>query len=517
MPYAAFLTHDWGENGSNHERVARVYRALINAGLAVWFDEVEMRGDVRMRMADGVEASDVIVVFITKRYCEKVSGRGANGLDDHCKFEFDAALQRKGVGRIVVVVMEERARRPHLWGALVSGTLGNKLYVDLSNEDDESFARGVQELVDAIASARAEPLREGVEPHPQPADPSPMPIASLDVDEACELLAHMRVQNTEAFRREQVHGSDLALVTDAALRELGVATQLRRDAVLAELRMFVQQGVPAARMGMIRATLARRAEDERHEREDELRAAERAEALEWLHSQGLGSDLLTASYVNLEKRGLIDGHMAGVALLLKVNTSLNRLDLDNNTIGDAGIVLLAPLFKSMASLKTLWLSCNKIGDAGAAALAPAFKSMASLNVLRLDHNQIGDAGAAALAPAFKSMASLNRLDLDNNQIGNKGAAALAPAFKSMASLEKLYLYDNKIGDSGAAALAQAFPSMVSLEILSLYNNKIGDSGAVALATALPSMASLKTLYLSSNKMGSPVKNAIRSAFKNAYL
>jgi hypothetical protein len=305
----------------------------------------------------------------------------------------------------------------------------------------------------------------------------------------------------------------------------------------------VQQGVPVVSMGMVRATLARRAEVERQVRADELRVAEQAGATEWLRTPGLGSDLLTAGFVNLEKGGLTDAHMVGVALLilLKVKASLNRLDLHNSKIGDAGAALLAPLFKSMAPLNVLVLAKNQIGDKGATALAQAFCSMASLRELGLGSNQIGDVGATELAQAFPSMASLNRLDLENNQIGDVGAAELAQAlpsmeslqalgldgnqigdvgatklaqaFRSMASLQALGLDGNQIGDVGATELARAFPSMASLNRLDLENNQIGDVGAAALAQALPSMKSLDSLWIGGNKMrNSCSKDEIRSAF-----
>jgi hypothetical protein len=72
-----------------------VHSALIAAGLQVWFDAKELRGEIVVKMAEGVEASDVIVVFITKRYCIKVSGRGANCFDDNCRFEWNVAMQKK--------------------------------------------------------------------------------------------------------------------------------------------------------------------------------------------------------------------------------------------------------------------------------------------------------------------------------------------------------------------------------------------------------------------------------------
>lgn len=57
-----------------------------------------------------------MVAFITRRYVEKASGNGPHGLDDTCKFEFDAALMERhlGAGKIVTVVMESACRRETL-------------------------------------------------------------------------------------------------------------------------------------------------------------------------------------------------------------------------------------------------------------------------------------------------------------------------------------------------------------------------------------------------------------------
>ena len=51
--YHAFLSHDWGtdsEGRSNHERVIRICHALREAGLTIWLDEDEMRGDVNEKV-----------------------------------------------------------------------------------------------------------------------------------------------------------------------------------------------------------------------------------------------------------------------------------------------------------------------------------------------------------------------------------------------------------------------------------------------------------------------------------
>ena len=49
-----FLTHDWGHDElgrDNHERVKRVHSRLRAHGVASWFDEEEMRGDINQKVA----------------------------------------------------------------------------------------------------------------------------------------------------------------------------------------------------------------------------------------------------------------------------------------------------------------------------------------------------------------------------------------------------------------------------------------------------------------------------------
>ena len=93
--FHAFFTHDWGkdaEGRDNHARVIRVCEALRErAGLSIWLDEDEMRGDVNQQMTDGIDDSACVVAFVTKRYIEKAGGKGPNGMNDNCKFEVSGA------------------------------------------------------------------------------------------------------------------------------------------------------------------------------------------------------------------------------------------------------------------------------------------------------------------------------------------------------------------------------------------------------------------------------------------
>ena len=150
--FTAFLSHNWGPDEcdrDNHARVERVGAELVRRGLSVWLDANEMRGDVNKRMADGIEDSACVVVFVTRRYLEKANGDGPNGADDNVKFEFDHALRRRGVARMVSVVMEPSCRDPKGRVGVVGGKLGGLLYVDLS-ADDERWGEGIEQLEENI-------------------------------------------------------------------------------------------------------------------------------------------------------------------------------------------------------------------------------------------------------------------------------------------------------------------------------------------------------------------------------
>ena len=138
MKYKAFLTHNWGKmpNGTFdvHERVLRIAAALKAKGYAVWIDAERMTGAIVQQMCDGIDDSEVIVVFITQAYIDKV--RGINGAGDNCLLEFNYAMTRKTKAKMVAVVLEEGCRNSKAWLGPVGMALGPDLYVDFCSEDD---------------------------------------------------------------------------------------------------------------------------------------------------------------------------------------------------------------------------------------------------------------------------------------------------------------------------------------------------------------------------------------------
>ena len=65
----AFVTHDWGEDElkrNNHLRAAKLNKALqTTKGIKTWFDEEQMKGDIKEKMADGIIFASFIIILIT--------------------------------------------------------------------------------------------------------------------------------------------------------------------------------------------------------------------------------------------------------------------------------------------------------------------------------------------------------------------------------------------------------------------------------------------------------------------
>ena len=129
----------------------RINEAVQKRGLVTWFDENQLNGNTIDGMAKGIENSDVIVVFITDEYRNKVNGGESR---DNCKFEFLHAHMQKGPELMIPVVMEPGMRNPREWTGALGFTLSTHLYVDFSSAFTEEalFDTKIDELVSKISA-----------------------------------------------------------------------------------------------------------------------------------------------------------------------------------------------------------------------------------------------------------------------------------------------------------------------------------------------------------------------------
>ena len=209
----------------------------------------------------------------------------------------------------------------------------------------------------------------------------------------------------------------------------------------------------------------------------------------------------TCLSLNLSSNSIGADGACSLAQALMVNTSLSSLGLHSNSIGADGANSFAHALRLNTSLSSLNLSSNSISVEGASSLAQALRINTSLSSLDLAWNGIGGEGANSLAQALRINTSLSSLDLTWNGIGNEGANSLAQALRVNTSLSSLDLGRNSIGAEGGISLAHALGINTCLSSLNLEGNSIGAEGANSLAQALRVNTSLSSLDLGSNSIG----------------
>lgn len=141
----AFITHEWGENKANHFFAMKINDFLKAKGLVTWFDEEKMEGNVKLKMTRGIDNAQAVLVCISPRYMQKVSGDNAG---DNCKLEFDYASLRKTGSKMLGAVVDPTARDPTKWTGPVGMVLGPQIYVDLS--DPSLFEVKMNEVYDRL-------------------------------------------------------------------------------------------------------------------------------------------------------------------------------------------------------------------------------------------------------------------------------------------------------------------------------------------------------------------------------
>ena len=223
----------------------------------------------------------------------------------------------------------------------------------------------------------------------------------------------------------------------------------------------------------------------------------------------------TLRYINLIGNQISKDGAQFLAEALIVNTSLDNFYLQSNRIGDEGVQSLCAALKVNTTLTRINLNCNQISKVGVKFLADALMVNIRLEILNLIGNKIGDEGAQSLRAALKLNSTLKSIDLDENQIGKVGSKFLAEALTVNTTLESIYLNGNNIGDEGAQSLAESFTVNRSLRSIQLCNNRITDIGATQLADAIEFNCDcgVTTINLNGNQVSISLLDRIKSICK----
>ena len=138
---------------SNEYFVCRLKEALQNVDVITWFDAEQLQGHISQGMADGIDQSTKVAIFITERYIDKVAQK--YGLEqDNCWQEYDYSVRRKGIQNLIPIVMEPNCKDLRNWHGSLGATLANQLYIDYS--EDDMLDNVVDNILTLLNKAKAE-------------------------------------------------------------------------------------------------------------------------------------------------------------------------------------------------------------------------------------------------------------------------------------------------------------------------------------------------------------------------
>ena len=192
-----------------------------------------------------------------------------------------------------------------------------------------------------------------------------------------------------------------------------------------------------------------------------------------------------------------------LAKMLSENSTVRMLDLSYNDITYEGVNILAKGLCKNSTLETLILENDVAFKNESPSKFTGMAEMLAINDklerLVLDHNPLGSAGVTWIAEALELNKGVKRLHLNSTECGDEGAAALAKMLGVNKTLECLYLCYNSpqsIGDDGATALGDVLKEHnASLRELHLYGNtNITDKGLKKLTETVQKNKAL-TLYI----------------------
>jgi 23S rRNA pseudoU1915 N3-methylase RlmH len=194
--------------------------------------------------------------------------------------------------------------------------------------------------------------------------------------------------------------------------------------------------------------------------------------------------------------------------IIKENNSIQTLSISDNRVNLPGWTALIDALKAnTTSLKNFTSKFTRIPTLAVIQIAEELKINNTLQKLDLSYNMIEQDGMLSLINALKVNTSLISLNLTGNQIfkeeicyaiGDKGAIALADALKVNTSLQTLEIYQNDIKDDGIIAIADALTENSTLHTLDISNSNISSTGFKHMINMLKINNTLINLDIGSN-------------------
>jgi Leucine-rich repeat (LRR) protein len=132
---------------------------------------------------------------------------------------------------------------------------------------------------------------------------------------------------------------------------------------------------------------------------------------------------------------------------------------------------------------------------------PALAQIASsINKVVLDFNPLGNVGVRLLSQAIQGNKTLSSIHMRNVYMTFEGMSVLSEAIATMENLTVLDIRDNAIGDNGVESLAKSLYKTPTVTELLLSNTGLTDASMPTLCSALSTLERLNTLWIEQNKI-----------------
>lgn len=167
------------------------------------------------------------------------------------------------------------------------------------------------------------------------------------------------------------------------------------------------------------------------------------------------------------------------------SSKIVRLYLKNTQYGDDVARVLSLSLRHNTSLEVLSLMDSSLSAQGASSLADGLVNNSTLRRLNLDRNHIGDVGMAVLGQAIPK-SSLVSLSVAKNSLTDQSMG-----LECVKCLEELHMNGNQITDMGALEFCRNLMEGCRLQWLSLRDNQITSRGGEIIKTFLTSSATVE--------------------------
>ncbi|GAB1297660.1 Leucine-rich repeat-containing 74A [Apodemus speciosus] len=221
------------------------------------------------------------------------------------------------------------------------------------------------------------------------------------------------------------------------------------------------------------------------------------------------------SCVNLNHHGLGPMGTKAIAITLVSNTTVLKLELEDNCIQEEGILSLMEMLHENYYLQELNVSDNHLGLEGARIISDFLQeNNSSLWKLKLSGNSFKEECAALLCQALSSNYRIRSLNLSHNEFSDTAGEHLGQMLALNVGLQSLNLSWNHFNVRGAVALCNGLRSNVTLKKLDVSMNGFGNEGALALGDALRLNSCLVYVDVSRNGITNEGASRISKGLEN---